>query len=124
MIKIIDVKKNKKNELKIVNKGRGRIRTISISKTRNRTAKIKKRRENGSREVDEGSNPHSKGEDFSRFILNLKFSKYERKRITDGIRIRIKKNIINTKGDLIFYNINVIRFIRHCINTLLMKIGL
>lgn len=48
--------------------GRGRIMTISMSNTRNRTANRKNRREKGNRAFDVGSNPHSNGEDFSRFI--------------------------------------------------------
>ena len=47
-------------------RGEGRRRTISISKTKNRTANRKNRREKGSRAEDLGSNPHSNGEDFSR----------------------------------------------------------
>lgn len=48
--------------------GKGRRMTISISNTKNRTANRKNRREKGSRALDTGSNPHSKGEDFSRLI--------------------------------------------------------
>lgn len=40
--------------------------TISISKTRNRTANRKNRVENGTRAAWFGSNPHSKGDFFSR----------------------------------------------------------
>ena len=46
--------------------GRGRIRAISMSKTRKMTASRKNRRENGIRAELLGSNPHSKGESFSR----------------------------------------------------------
>lgn len=53
-------------------KGEGRRRTISMSNTRNRTARRKNRRENGSRAEDLGSKPHSKGEAFSR-SLNLRY---------------------------------------------------
>ena len=48
--------------------GKGRMMTISMSNTRNRTASRKNRREKGSRAFDVGSNPHSNGEDFSRLI--------------------------------------------------------
>lgn len=47
-------------------RGRGSKRTISMSKTRKITARRKKRRENGIRAEFLGSNPHSKGESFSR----------------------------------------------------------
>ena len=46
--------------------GIGIMSTISISKTRNTTAKRKNRKENGRRAEFLGSNPHSKGEHFSR----------------------------------------------------------
>jgi len=46
--------------------GAGRSNTISISKTKNKTASKKNRREKGNRAVALGSNPHSKGELFSR----------------------------------------------------------
>ena len=47
-------------------KGSGRISAISMSKTKKITAKRKNRSENGIRADLFGSNPHSKGEDFSR----------------------------------------------------------
>ena len=47
-------------------KGMGINSAISISKTRKITAKRKNRREKGIRADDLGSNPHSKGESFSR----------------------------------------------------------
>jgi len=47
-------------------RGIGINRMISMSNTKNTTAKRKYRVENGSRAVFLGSNPHSKGEDFSR----------------------------------------------------------
>lgn len=46
--------------------GRGNNKVISTSKIRKITAIKKKRNENGIRAVFKGSNPHSKGEDFSR----------------------------------------------------------
>lgn len=45
--------------------GSGRRRAISRSKSRNRIATRKKRRENGSRADPSGSNPHSYGDSFS-----------------------------------------------------------
>lgn len=47
-------------------RGMGRIREISTSKIRKITAIRKNRRENGSRADLVGSNPHSKGDIFSR----------------------------------------------------------
>jgi hypothetical protein len=49
--------------------GAGIIRTISMSKTIKITANRKNRRENGTRALRFGSNPHSKGDDFSRSLL-------------------------------------------------------
>lgn len=45
--------------LKVIDKGRGINRTISMSNTRNSTASRKNRREKGSRALFLGSNPHS-----------------------------------------------------------------
>lgn len=47
-------------------RGRGMRSTISMSNTRKMTASKKKRREKGSRADLFGSNPHSKGDFFSR----------------------------------------------------------
>lgn len=47
--------------------GIGISKAISISNTKNRTAKIKNRKENGIRAELCGSNPHSNGVDFSKF---------------------------------------------------------
>lgn len=49
--------------------GIGINRTISISNTRKMTANRKNRIENGIRAECNGSNPHSNGDDFSRFII-------------------------------------------------------
>jgi hypothetical protein len=46
--------------------GKGRRIAISTSKIKKIIVIIKNRRENGIREDEKGSNPHSKGEDFSR----------------------------------------------------------
>jgi hypothetical protein len=43
-------------------------KTISISKTRKITANRKNRMEKGVRAERKGSNPHSKGESFSRLL--------------------------------------------------------
>lgn len=66
----------------IIINGRGRRNVISISKTRNTTAKRKNRREKADRAVFFESNPHSKGLSFSR-------SEYVRIAI---IRARIHNN--------------------------------
>lgn len=46
--------------------GRGRIRAISISKIKKIILIMKNRKEKGRREDEKGSNPHSKGDLFSR----------------------------------------------------------
>jgi len=51
------------------NRGRGKRRIISTSNTRNKTAKMKNRSEKGFRGMAFGSNPHSKGEAFSRSLF-------------------------------------------------------
>jgi len=94
---------------KIVN-GRGRSSTISISNTKNRTINKKKRREKGIREEEVGSNPHSKGDSFSRLGLERMVRINESIKMTRGRNIRMIENNINTKAWLIIYNINVIRF--------------
>lgn len=62
-------------------KGRGINKAISISKTKKITARTKKRKENGIRALPLGSNPHSKGEAFSR-SLNLRIDKTKAETIT------------------------------------------
>lgn len=77
-----------------VNKIIGISKTISISKTRKITAKRKKRREKGIRAVEEGSNPHSKGEIFSR---SFSLRREDRKVTVNkrrGIKIAIRRNIL------------------------------
>lgn len=69
----------------LINKGAGIRRTISISNTRKITARRKNRREKGIRAFALGSNPHSKGEDFSR-------SSEDRKEIVRAMR-RIRRGI-------------------------------
>ncbi len=49
-----------------MDRGTGINNAISISKTKKITAKRKNRREKGIRAEDLGSNPHSKGDSFSR----------------------------------------------------------
>ena len=71
-------------------KGRGIRRTISISNTRKITARRKNRKENGIRALPRGSNPHSKGEDFSRSSIVRWASKKETS-MTTIARARAKK---------------------------------
>lgn len=52
---------------RVIDKGTGINKAISISNTRKMTAKRKNRREKGIRADDLGSKPHSKGVDFSWF---------------------------------------------------------
>jgi len=59
----------------------GKIKAISTSKIKKIIAIIKNRIEKGSREEFDGSNPHSKGELFSRSIKAF-FDKIEAKTIT------------------------------------------
>ena len=59
----------------------GKIRAISTSKIMKIIAIKKNWRENGSRDDDLGSNPHSKGEFFSRSIIDF-FDRIEAKNIT------------------------------------------
>lgn len=49
--------------------GRGIMITISMSKIRKMTASKKNRRENGSRALEEGLNPHSNGDVSSRSLV-------------------------------------------------------
>jgi len=55
--------------------GIGINKAISISNTRNRTARIKNRKENGIRAELWGSKPHSNGVDFSKFTFIFLFNK-------------------------------------------------
>lgn len=61
------------NHLLISTRGKlntnGRRRTISTSKIKKIIVIKKNRKENGNREAELGSNPHSKGEDFSRLKI-------------------------------------------------------
>jgi len=69
--------------------------TISISKTKKTTASKKNRRENGCRADFLGSNPHSKGESFSRSLRAAADKKAAIIRITTGTRPpRISESIM------------------------------
>ena len=58
------------NDVLFTIKGIGSRRTISMSNTRKMTANKKKRREKGKRAELFGSNPHSKGDAFSRSLFD------------------------------------------------------
>lgn len=57
--------------------GTGRRTAISTSKIRNKRVIIKNRREKEFRILWAGSNPHSNGELFSRFLALLNFNNHE-----------------------------------------------
>lgn len=81
----------------------GRIKAISTSKIRKIIVIKKNRSENGSREDDLGSNPHSNGDAFSR-STNVFFERIEASNITT---IEINKIIeLIVKIDKIIYTIN------------------
>lgn len=76
----------------ILNKGIiGRIKAISTSKIKKITVIKKKCKEKGIRAEDLGSNPHSKGEHFSRSIKDFL------DKIIDIIIITLEINIIKIK---------------------------
>lgn len=62
---------------------------ISTSKIRKITVIKKNRREKGSRKSELGSNPHSKGEDFSRLNLVFLPNKIDKKNTKLQIKIKI-----------------------------------
>lgn len=64
--KLINTKENMNIKLLvIIIKGKGKITTISTSKIKKTIPTKKNFKENGTRESEKGSNPHSKGEFFS-----------------------------------------------------------
>jgi hypothetical protein len=73
--------------------GNGINRTISISKTIKITAKRKNRVENGIRAEFNGSNPHSKGEVFSRSLVDRLKIMLEIIKSVSGIMILIVDEI-------------------------------
>jgi hypothetical protein len=74
----------------------GKIRAISTSKIRKIMAIKKNRIEKGRRAEFIGSNPHSKGDDFSRSILAF-FERTEANPITTTLTKKIKDLMIKTK---------------------------
>ena len=83
----------------------GKIKAISTSKIKKIIAIRKNCRENGSREDDLGSNPHSNGDLFSRSIMDF-FDKIEANIITTAEIIIINKPIMKIKR--IIYTILII----------------
>jgi hypothetical protein len=75
--------------------GVGINKTISMSKTIKITASRKNRVENGIRAELDGSNPHSKGEVFSRSRRDRINNRDARRRIANGIIAEIKEEIDN-----------------------------
>lgn len=69
----------------------GKIRTISISKIKKRIVKRKNRSENGMRADFLGSNPHSKGDDFSRSCIVFILIKEDKIKIAAAISMEIEK---------------------------------
>lgn len=67
--KIHDLVRIKSDGVFMISRGSGMSRTISMSKTIKITASKKKRMENGIRADRIGSNPHSNGDNFSRFLI-------------------------------------------------------
>jgi hypothetical protein len=72
---------------------RGNRRAISTSKIKKITAIKKNRKEKGSREDLLGSNPHSKGELFSRSIIDFLDRRVARIITIEEIVIRIKPRV-------------------------------
>ena len=89
------------------------MRTISMSKTKNKIVRRKNRREKGNRAVFRGSNPHSNGDDFSRSFCDFIDINLEAFRITEDTtkeRNRAKFNkIIDIEMKSLFNFIKVIR---------------
>mgnify|MGYP001563487500 CR=1 FL=1 len=81
-------------------RGIGRRIAISTSKTKKIIAIIKNRREKGIRAEEKGSNPHSKGEDFSRSRIDFLLIIEAIIIITEAIS-RIIRRMMN-KEDIIF----------------------
>lgn len=82
----------------------GRIKAISTSKIKKIIVIKKNRSENGKREEDLGSNPHSNGDLFSRSVKDF-LDKIEANNITIVVIIKIK-NIIRIIEKIIYTVIN------------------
>lgn len=89
----------------VVIEGIGIKRAISISKTRNNTARIKNRREKGIRAELWGSNPHSKGVVFSKLGAAFLFKRKVAIMIITGNKIAIN---IAVKIIFIFLGVKIL----------------
>lgn len=89
---IVQINKFEKLIIRII----GKINAISTSKIKKIIVIKKKWRENGNREDDFGSNPHSKGDLFSRSIIDF-FDKIEANIITIKEIVKIINIIIIIK---------------------------
>ena len=85
---------------------RGKSKVISTSKIKKITAIKKNRREKGRRADPFGSNPHSKGEFFSRSVTDF-FAKRDAKIITTDLIIRVKI-IENSKIIIAFSKLSLV----------------
>lgn len=74
-------------------RGNGKIKAISISNTRKITASRKNRNEKGMRAELLGSNPHSKGEDFSRSWVDREDKIHARKNTIGGSKMAIEEKV-------------------------------
>lgn len=87
----------------------GRIKAISTSKIKKIIVIKKNRRENGKREDLLGSNPHSKGEHFSRSVIDF-FDNKEAKNIIIIVNKIINK-LINKVIKIIYTKLNLVLMI-------------
>ena len=92
--------------------GAGIKRTISTSKTRKITARRKNRVEKGIRALFLGSKPHSKGEVFSRSILDRALKEYAINITIGGKIAAIIKAEKRSIGNGVLPIINIIKVIR------------
>ena len=106
-MKNIEVKNQSIILVFIINGIIGKINTISTSKIRKIIVIKKNRREKGSREDLFGSNPHSKGEFFSRSYKDF-FDKIEANNIITLEINKISKTLINIKNIIYINSINII----------------
>lgn len=84
---------------------------ISISNTKNKTAKRKNRRENGVREWVCGSNPHSNGDCFSRSFIDLKFSEARTIKITKASKKAMENVDKSINIDFRVFHLNLTRIL-------------
>lgn len=90
-------------------KGNGNSSAISTSKIKKITANKKNRTEKGTREEDLGSNPHSKGDPFSR-SKKVRFANNHAVKQTARDKKKQKKTLVITKN-IVTSRINILYFI-------------